>query len=292
MTSSLSVSRPTVKKKFKLLGHKRTGSSDSKVSQGPFSLLGRSKQNNTDPNSLCINGSHVYAEEPESKSGSTVSLNSTGQGSLEDMRKHISADVGPDRAILEQQRHQEEEKRRQAEERRVAEAKRLELEEKHRAEIKRLQEEEERRQQEEKERKRRFLEEEEMRKRKEKEEEEQRTREAAEKQRQMEEQKRQEEASMSDRLTSLFGMIRKKEEKKEEVSQLTKDELPQKPPRADLGDQHQAPSNQSANPFEDIPLNSGRQESSNDEQKSSRSQMPSAMVFLNRTAKVSAVKPR
>lgn len=292
MTSSLSVSRPTVKKKFKLLGHKRTGSSDSKVSQGPFSLLGRSKQNNTDPNSLCINGSHVYAEEPESKSGSTVSLNSSGQGSLEDMRKHISADVGPDTAILEQQRHQEEEKRRQAEERRVAEAKRLEQEEKHRAEIKRLQEEEERRQQEEKEWKRRFLEEEEMRKRKEKEEEEQRTREAAEKQRQMEEQKRQEEASMSDRLTSLFGMIRKKEEKKEEVPQLTKDELPQKPPRADSGDQHQAPSNQSANPFEDIPLNSGRQESSNDEQKSSRSQMPSAMVFLNRTAKVSAVKPR
>lgn len=292
MTSSLCVSRPTVKKKFKLLGHKRTGSSDSRVSQGPFSLLGRSKQNNADPNSLCINGNHVYAEEPESKSGSTVSLNSAGQGSQEDMRKHASADVGLDRAILEQQRHQEEEERRQAEERRVAEAKRLEQEEKYRMEAKKLQEEEERKRQEEKEWKRRFLEEEEERKRKQKEEEEQKALEAAEKQRLAEEQKRQDEASMSERLTSLFGMIRKKEEKKEEVQPATKDELPTKPPRVDSGDQSQLPSKRPDNPFEEIPLNSGRQESPHDEQKSSRSQIPSAMVFLNRTAKVSAVKPR
>lgn len=292
MTSYLPVSRPTGKKKFKFLGHKRTGSSDSRVSQGPFSLLGRSKQNNADPNSLCINGSHVYAEEPESKSGSTISLNSAGQGSQEDMRRPASADVGPDRAILEQQRHQEEEERRQAEERRTAEAKRLEQEEKYRIEAKRLQEEEEQRRQEEKEWKRRFLEEEEERKRKQKEEEDQRALEAAEKQRLAEEQKRQEEASMSDRLTSLFGMIRKKEEKKEEVHQSNKDELPPKPPRVDSGDHSQLPSKRPEDPFEEIPLSSGRQESSSGEQKSSRSQMPSAMVFLNRTAKVSAVKPR
>lgn len=262
------------------------------MSQGPFSLLGRSKQNNADPNSLCINGSHVYTEEPESKSGSTVSLNSAGQGSQEDMRKHAFADVGPDRAILEQQRHQEEKERRQAEERRAAEAKRLEQEEKNRSEAKRLQEEEEQRRQEEMEWKRRFLEEEEERKRKQKEQEEQRVLEAAEKQRLAEDQKRQEEASMTDRLTSLFGMIRKKEEKKDEVHQPTKVELPPKPPRVDSGDHGQPPSKRSEDPFEEIPLNSGRQETSNDEQKSKRSQMPSAMVFLNRTAKVSAVKPR
>lgn len=293
MTSYLSASRrPTGKKKFKFLGHKRTGSSDSRVSQGPFSLLGRSKQNNADPNSLCINGSHVYAEEPESKSGSNVSLNAEGQGSQEDMRRHTTPDVEPDRATVEQQRHQEEEERRQAEQSRVHEVKRLEQEEKYRAEAKRLQEEEEQRLQQEKEWKRRFLQEEEERKRKQKEEEEQRALEVAEKQRQAEEQKRQEEASMSDRLTSLFGMIRKKEEKKEEVQPSAKDELPPKPPRVDSGDHSQLPSKRSEDPFEDVPLNSGRQESSSDEQKSSRSQMPSAMVFLNRTAKVSAVKPR
>uniref|UniRef100_A0A8C7CYD6 Rab11 family-interacting protein 1-like n=1 Tax=Oncorhynchus kisutch TaxID=8019 RepID=A0A8C7CYD6_ONCKI len=61
-SSGLNVDSPDVKKKFKFLGHKRTGSNDSKVSTGPFSLLGRSKQKE-DPNSTCINGNHVYAEE-------------------------------------------------------------------------------------------------------------------------------------------------------------------------------------------------------------------------------------
>lgn len=308
MTSCLTLSPPTVKKKFKLLGHKRTGSSDSKVSQGPFSLLGRSKQNNTDLNNLCINGSHVYTEEAESKSGSTVSLNSSGQGSVEDVHKHTSdADtfktvpslqIGSDRAILEQRRHQEEEERKQAEERRIAEAKRLEEEEKYRVEAKRLQEEEERRYQEEQERKKRFLEDEARRKKLKEEEEERRRQEeerrmleAAENQRleeerrRAEEQKRQEEASMSDRLTSLFGMIRKKEEKKEEV--------PTQAPRSDSRDHNQPISHHSTNPFEDIPLNSDPPVTSNDHQKYSHNpQIPSAMVFLNRTAKVSAVKPR
>lgn len=308
----------TVKKKFKFLGHKRTGSSDSKVSQGPFSLLGRSKPSNNDPNNLCINGSHVYTE--EAKTGSTLSLNSSGQGSMEDVRKHtsdVSADSfisipvptrhdPADRAILEQQRHQEEEKRREAEERRIAEAKRLEEEEKHRAEAKRLQEEEERRHKEEQEKKRRLLEDE-ARKKKQKEEEEERRKleeerrvlEAAEtkkleEERRREEQKRQEEASMSERLTSLFGMIRKKDEKKEEVHQHPKEEIPVPAPRRD---HDQALSHHSTNPFEDIPLSSGsaigHSESPADLQKSSPNpQVPSAMVFLNRTAKVSAVKPR
>ncbi|TMS03778.1 Rab11 family-interacting protein 1 [Larimichthys crocea] len=309
-SSGLNVDSPEVKKKFKFLGHKRTGSSDSKVSQGPFSLLGRSKQSNSDLNNLCINGSHVYAEE-ESKSGSTLSLNSSGQGSVEDVRKHTSdADsfvsvpvpsiqIESNKEILEQQRHQEEEERRQAEERRRAEAKRLEEEEKYRAEAKKMQEEEERRHQEEQERKRRYLEDEAKRKKQREEEEERRKQEeerrmleAAENQRleeerrKAEEQKRQEEASMSDRLTSLFGMIRKKEEKKEEA--------PTPAPRRDSREPDQPIS---TNPFEEIPLSSDLPVSSNespaDHQKSSRNPEPiSVMHFLNRTAKVSAVKPR
>lgn len=311
MTSCLTVSPPAVKKKFKLLGHKRTGSSDSKVSQGPFSLLSRSKQSNTDLNNLCINGSHVYTEEAESKSGSTVSLNSSGRGSVEDVRRHSDADtlktapslqIGSERATVEQRRHQEEEERKQAEERRAAEAKRMEEEEeKYRAEAKRLQEEEERRHQEEQERKKRFLEDE-ARRKKQKEEEEERRRqeeEAAEKQRLeeerrgAEEQKRQEEASMSDRLTSLFGMIRKKEEKKEEPQPRAEDEKPVQAPRRDSQEHSRPTSHHSANPFEDIPLRSDSPVSSNTPQKTSLSpQVPSAVVFLNRSAKVSAVKPR
>uniref|UniRef100_A0A087Y2W6 RAB11 family interacting protein 1 (class I) a n=1 Tax=Poecilia formosa TaxID=48698 RepID=A0A087Y2W6_POEFO len=143
---------PAGKKKFKLLGHKRTGSSDSKVSVGAFSLLGRSKHSNSEQNNLCINGSHVYAEEAEAKTGSTVSLNSSGLGSVEDVHKHtsVSADVSKsvavpsyshdsaDKELLEQQRHQEEENRRQAEE--AAENQKLE-EERRKAEEQKRQEE-------------------------------------------------------------------------------------------------------------------------------------------------------
>lgn len=314
LTSLFASSPPTVKKKFKFLGHKRTGSSDSKVSQGPFSLLGRSKQSNSDLNNLCINGSHVYTEETETKSGSTLSLNSSGQGSLEDVHKHTSdapADSfrgapvpvhrreSTERAILEQQRHQEEEERRQAEERRIAETKRLE-EEKQRAEAKRAQEEQERRYQEEQERKRRLIEDEARRKKQKEEEEERRKQEEErrienqrleEERSKAEEQKRQEEASMSDRLSSLFGMIRKKEEKKEEVQQ-----HPKEPAPAPHSDFDQPISHHSTNPFEDISLSSdlkvGSNENPADHKTGHIPQPPSGVVLPNRTAKVSAVKPR
>ena len=296
--SCLTVSPPTVKKKFKILGHKRTGSSDSKVSQGPFSLLSRFKQSNSELNNLCINGTHVYTEE-ESKTGSTISLNSSGEGSLEDVHKPTSdantcktipsVQTGSERAMLEQQRHQEEEQRRQAEERRIAEARRLKEEEERKQkevqEMRRLLEEEERR-------KRQREEEEEKRKQ----EEERRMFEATENQKleeerhRAEEQKRQEEASMTERLTSLFGIIRKKEEKREEMHQYAKNE-PHTQASSSDSQEHNQPI--SSNPFEDIPLNSDLPLSSEDPQKSSfNPQMPSAMVFLNRTAKVSAVKPR
>ncbi|XP_074527074.1 rab11 family-interacting protein 1 isoform X1 [Halichoeres trimaculatus] len=321
-SSGLNVDSPEGKKKFKFLGHKRSGSSDSKVSQGPFSLLGRNKQSNSDLNNLCINGSHVYTEE-ESKSGSTLSLNSSGPGSVEDVRKHsseVSVDTfrsvpvpsplveSTDRSMLEQQHHLEEEERRQAEEKRIAEAKRQEEEEKYRAAAKRLQEEEEQRIKEEQERKRRFLEDEARRKKQEeeeerrKQEEELKMREATERQRfeeerrKAEEQKRQEEASMSDRLSSLFGIIKKKEEKKEEAPVAIKEELPPTP-LSNSKEPDLTASHRSSNPFEDISLRSDPRGSSNespaDQQKSSfNPQPPSAVGFLNRSAKVSAVKPR
>ncbi|TNN55596.1 Rab11 family-interacting protein 2 [Liparis tanakae] len=301
-SSGLNVDSPDVKKKFKFLGHKRTGSSDSKHSLGPFSLLGRSKQSNADLNSVCINGSHVYEEDTEPNSGSTLSLNSSGQGSVEDIRKHtseVSVDAftgvpvpslkheSTDGAILEQQRHQEEEEqeeeRRQAEERRTAEAKRLE-DEKYRVEAKRLQEEEEHRRQEEQERKRNFLDDEARRKKqREEDEEDEERRNQEEQRRSSDELKRQEEASMSDRLTSLFGMIRKKEEKKEEP--------PITAPFGNSGDPDELSSHPSANPFE--VTDTGSDDVSADHQKSGGNpKSPSAMLFLNRTAKVSAVKPR
>lgn len=313
----------TGKKKFKLLGHKRTGSSDSKVSLGGFSLLGRHKQSNSELNNLCINGSHVYTEEAGAETGSTHSLNSSGLGSVEDVQKHTSdasADINrsvptpsfshdsADKALLEQQRHQQEENRRQAEEKRIAEAKRLEEEEKYRAEAKRMQEEEQRRQQEEQDRRRRYLEDEAKRRKQEEEErrneEERRRLEAAENQklederRKAEEQKHQEEASMSERLSTLFGMIRKKEEKKEEVQQQGKEEpLPVPTPRTEAKSPDVPVSHPSTNPFEDIPTRSDpplvSNDSPSDPQKFSRNQQtPSATVFLNRTTKVSAVKPR
>ncbi|KAM8866652.1 rab11 family-interacting protein 1 isoform 2-T2 [Synchiropus picturatus] len=283
-SSGLNVDSPEGKKKFKFLGHKRTGSSDSKVSQGPFSLLGRSKHSNSDLNNLCINGSHVY-DEGETKSGSTLSLNSSGQGSVEDISKHASEAsnrVTVPSFRLEtaeaqaQQRHRvEEEERKQAEERRLAEAKWQEEEERYRAEVKRQQQEEEEKRRQEEEKRKSFLEEEAKLKRQKEEEER-----LEEERRKQEEQKKQEEASMSERLSSLFGMIKKKEEKKEEVQQDTKEESPSLQP--------------SNNPFEEIPLGPDPSLSNADPRQSSNrtQQTPSAMVFLNRTAKVSAVKPR
>ncbi|KAJ0067465.1 hypothetical protein NL108_007924, partial [Boleophthalmus pectinirostris] len=341
-SSGLNIDSPDVKKKFKFLGHKRTGSSDSRVSQGPFSLLSRSKKD--DSNNLCINGSHVYAEEPEAKSGSTMSLNSSGHGSVEDIRKQpfdVPVDVPVDvpafsitvpappssqsteRALLEQQRHQEDQ-------RRIAEAKKQEEEERRRADSLRLQQEEERRYQEEQERQRQLLEEEtrirklreeeEMRKRQEEErrrqaeerrrqeeertlEEERRRKEAAadEEQRQeqlkAEEQKKQEEASMSERLTSLFGMIRKKEEKKEEVApeiKEDKEELPTTIMKSHTISQDPPFPQQFTNPFEEISLSSGPPQNTNENptefKPSSSAPTASAMAFLNRTT--AKVKPR
>lgn len=244
---------------------------------------------------------------------------------MEDVRKHTSdafADSAislsvpsfreePDKALMEQQHHQEEEMKRLAEEKRIAEAKRLEEEEKYRVAAKRLQEDEQRRHQEEQERRRRAIEDETRRKKQKeeederrKQEEERRVLEAAEnrkleeERKRAEEQKRQEEASMSDRLSSLFGMIRGREEKKEEVQPQIKEEWLSNPASGSVskGPDHSA-SSHSTTPLEDISLSSDfphvRNQSPSDHQKPNHNQQtPSSMTFLNRTTKVSAVKPR
>ncbi|KAJ8263203.1 hypothetical protein COCON_G00156600 [Conger conger] len=275
-SSGLNIDSPELKKKFKFLTHKRTGSTDSKGSQGPFSLLGRSKQNIADQNNLCINGSHVYAEEPEdkmSKASSTLSLNSSDHGSMEDLRRthaRTGSDLSTDslkglsvpsyrsdlreRTLLQQQRKEEEEDERQAEAKRLQEQQeKRRLEEARLAEEQRLQEEAQKqealRQQEEA--------------------------------RRAEELKQQEEVSVGDKLSSFFGINRKKEEKKE-------DEKPKPaPPVTSI-------LHPSSNPFEEIPLSSGTpfDESPVEHQRGVHSLQSPSGGFPSRTAKVSAVKPR
>ncbi|KAM6953964.1 uncharacterized protein rab11fip1a [Aplochiton taeniatus] len=323
-SSGLNVESPDVKKKFKFLGHKRTGSSDSKVSLGPFSLLGRSKQSASDQNSLCINGNHVYAEEDDPKTGSTLSLNSSGQGSAEDLRKHSSdasveslkvlsvptyqrEAVGRDVATAEQRRPQQEEERRQVEEKRLAEDRKLQKKEEEEgrrrgaedeARKKRLKEEEEaerrrrgeEEEEEEEEQQRKRLQEEQRQRA----EEEQKEREEA---RRAEERKQQEDASMTDRISSLFGMNRKKEEKKEEAQQSSVAAVAPKPAPRGFPKELEVPgTHNSSNPFEEIALSpdppNPLERPGAQPKTLSGPQTPSASVFLNRGAKVSAVKPR
>nr|XP_055023072.1 rab11 family-interacting protein 1 [Misgurnus anguillicaudatus] len=289
-SSGLNVDSPDVKKKFKILGHKRNGSTDSKVSLGPFSLLSRSKQNVSEQNNLCINGSHVYAEDQDPNSGSTLSLNNSEKGSVEDLRKNhqrnisdVSADSLKGLSIPSYKAEDSIAQQRPLEDRNPGlQMRRLEgnedkakkpdgrilLEEQE----KRIQQEREKQQAEERKRK---LEEQEK-KRKEEEE-------LQKKRREEEEQRHQEENRVTDRLSSLFGIGKKKEEKKEEASTQEPKHL-------------EAPS--SINPFEEIPLTSDSpfslpEDRSADPRMDSRiilSPMPPA--FSNRTAKVSAVKPR
>ncbi|XP_052459791.1 rab11 family-interacting protein 1 isoform X1 [Carassius gibelio] len=293
-SSGLNVDSPDGKKKFKILGHKRTESSDSKVSLGPFSLLSRSKQNIQDPNNLCINGSHVYAEEQEPKAnlGSTLSLNSSGKGSVEDVRKSHQRNISDlsidslkgfsipsykpevqDKASLDRSHVEMEEKGRKPEGRSLQEMLNQQVDQEQRR-----QQERERKQEEE--RKSRL--EEQERKRKEEGELQKKLRE--EEMQRAEEQRHQEESRVTERLSSLFGIGKKKEEKREEATN--------EPKRQDV------PS--TTNPFEDIPLtpdtpSSIPEERSTDSRRGVRtilSPTPTASAFPNRIAKVSAVKPR
>ncbi|XP_061842246.1 uncharacterized protein rab11fip1a isoform X2 [Nerophis lumbriciformis] len=303
-SSGINVETPEAKKKFKFPGHKRSGSSDSKVSLGALSLLSRSKRSNSDLNDVGVNGNQKYED---AKSGSSLSLNSSGQGSVENVHQHttgapvLSFRSESQNIMMEKLSHQEEEERRQMEARSMAEAVRLqeeEEEERRRAEALILQEE--LTQNEEFDRNRHFLEDEARLEQLREEEEERARLEAAEDEERLgleeqtqraEDQKRQEEASMSERLSSLFGMLRKKEEKKEETQQYPKEELTTQAPHDGDG------SFVSSNQLEDISLSSSPQFNNSerlyDDQKPNLNpRTPSAMLFLNRTPKVSTVKPR
>ncbi|XP_016097228.1 rab11 family-interacting protein 1-like [Sinocyclocheilus grahami] len=184
-SSGLNVESPEGKKKFKFLKHKRTESSDNKVSQGTGSLgLGMVQSN------VCVNGSHVYTEEPESRgsrAGSTFSLNSSGHGSMEDLRRGHDRKTSStsmdslktsdlqtqENAVEEMRRRQEEQRKREEEvrkrleeerkraeeeERKEEERKWLEREEEERKRIEREEEREEERKQMEREEEKRKLE--------------------------------------------------------------------------------------------------------------------------------------
>ncbi|KAK7135478.1 hypothetical protein R3I94_014217 [Phoxinus phoxinus] len=304
-SSGLNVDSPDVKKRFKILGHKRTDSSDSKGSLGLFSLLSRSKQNIPEQNNMCINGNHVYAEEQDPKAafGSTLSLNSSGKGSVEDVRKHHQRNASdmsidslkglsipsyksevqdktplPSQSPLEdrslsQVEAVEKEKGRKPGGRSLQEMldRQEDKESRKQQEVERKQEEERKSRLEEQEKKR-------------KEEEELQKKGSEEETQRAEEQRHHEESRVTERLSSLFGIGRKKEEKREEPMN--------EPKRLDV------PS--SINPFEDIPLTpdnpaSFPEERSTDPRRGARTTLtptPPAIAFPSRTAKVSAVKPR
>ncbi|XP_051541242.1 rab11 family-interacting protein 1-like isoform X2 [Myxocyprinus asiaticus] len=221
-SSGLNVESPEGKKKFKFLKHKRTGSSDSKVSQGASSLGQGTLQN-----SVCINGSHVYAEEPETKvsrASSPFSLNSSGHGSMEDLRRGHSrktsntsvdslkaSDLQTQENAAEEMHRKQEEQRKQEEEvrKRLEEVKRRQAEEEKREQLrreavrmeeerKRIEREEERKRIE-KEEERKLVEREEGKRKKEEDERKRIEREEERKRKEKEEERKQVEREMEER---------------------------------------------------------------------------------------------
>ncbi|XP_056146416.1 rab11 family-interacting protein 1 [Lampris incognitus] len=87
--SGLNAEPTEVKKKFKLKLHNHSSNSDTSSSQGLFHILGYPKQGPSpaaEQSNLCINGSHIYCEEPRPRS-STFSLPSVDHPSMEDIHK-------------------------------------------------------------------------------------------------------------------------------------------------------------------------------------------------------------
>nr|XP_055063751.1 titin homolog isoform X1 [Misgurnus anguillicaudatus] len=227
-SSGLNVESSEGKKKFKLFKHKRNGSSDSKVSQGAGSLGQGLTQSN-----LCVNGSHVYAEETrESRAGSTFSLNSSGHGSMEDLRRGhdrkistTSVETEPEpeeNAVEEMQRRQEEQMKREREaKKRLEEEKRRQIEEEEREQFRReeMRKEEERKRIE-REEERKWIEREEERKRIEREEEKRRLEKMEEERKRIEREEerkrieREEEKRRLEKLEEEKEKIRREEERK------------------------------------------------------------------------------
>ncbi|XP_059213720.1 trichohyalin isoform X2 [Centropristis striata] len=220
-SSGLNVDSSEGKKKFKFLKHKRSGSSDSKDSS-----LGQQKHAAAEQSNLCINGSHVYCEEPPprtSRIGSNYSLASSGLGSMEDVPESSPPSVDSLRAVRQYSpwteeeeeevekmkedegelnreetiRMEEEERRRKEEEERVR--RQEELERLRQEEEERRRTEEERVKREEEERIRRHEEERAQEERRRQEEEERLRREEKERERLAEEKRRLEEQEMRQR---------------------------------------------------------------------------------------------
>ncbi|XP_073730594.1 uncharacterized protein rab11fip1b isoform X2 [Misgurnus anguillicaudatus] len=227
-SSGLNVESSEGKKKFKLFKHKRNGSSDSKVSQGSSSLGQGLTQSN-----LCVNGSHVYAEETrESRAGSTFSLNSSGHGSMEDLRRGhdrkistTSVETEPEpeeNAVEEMQRRQEEQMKREREaKKRLEEEKRRQIEEEEREQFRREEtRKEEERKRIEREEERKWIEREEERKRIEREEEKRRLEKMEEERKRIEREEerkrieREEEKRRLEKLEEEKEKIRREEERK------------------------------------------------------------------------------
>uniref|UniRef100_A0A3B4V1C6 Calponin homology domain-containing protein DDB_G0272472-like n=1 Tax=Seriola dumerili TaxID=41447 RepID=A0A3B4V1C6_SERDU len=136
-SSGLNVDSSEGKKKFKFMIHKRSGSSDSKDSSAG------QKHGAVEQSNLCINGSHVYCEEPQprtSRIGSNFSLASSGHGSMEDVPESSPPSVDSLRGVRqyspwteeeeEKRRREEEEKRRIEEEERIRRVEKAERERK------------------------------------------------------------------------------------------------------------------------------------------------------------------
>ncbi|XP_056259422.1 calponin homology domain-containing protein DDB_G0272472 [Seriola aureovittata] len=97
-SSGLNVDSSEGKKKFKFMIHKRSGSSDSKDSSAG------QKHGAIEQSNLCINGSHVYCEEPQprtSRIGSNFSLASSGHGSMEDVPESSPPSVDSLRGVTQ-----------------------------------------------------------------------------------------------------------------------------------------------------------------------------------------------
>ncbi|XP_077099599.1 uncharacterized protein rab11fip1b isoform X2 [Siphateles boraxobius] len=236
-SSGLNVESPEGKRKFKFLKHKRTGSSDSKVSQGSGSLGTGMVQGN-----VCINGSHVYKKEQENRAGSTFSLNSSGHGSMEDLRRGHDQKTSADsiktsdlqtheNSVEEMHRKQAEQRRQEVEVRERLEEERRQAEKEERKwiereqEKKRLEKEEERIQLEREEEKRKLEKRVEERKRIEREEERKRIeREEERKQMEREEEKRKLEKQEEERKKSEREEERKRIEREEEQKRMVKEE--------------------------------------------------------------------
>uniref|UniRef100_A0A3P9H519 RAB11 family interacting protein 1 (class I) b n=1 Tax=Oryzias latipes TaxID=8090 RepID=A0A3P9H519_ORYLA len=106
-SSGLNIDPTEGKKKFKFKIHKRSGSSDSKDLS-----LGNQKHSSVEQTNMCINGSHVYCEEPQprtSRAGSNFSLASSGHGSMEDAPDTSSPSLDSLRAVRQYSPWMEEE---------------------------------------------------------------------------------------------------------------------------------------------------------------------------------------